>query len=118
MTSDKMRLLRVNLYCTEEDFREVRDLSFKELENRLRIVVSSGRRGNNAFCSVRVIPVLSSETTCDIFLTAYDESKDLITDTDLGEEIVKVIKGSLSMIDIPVISVEQVKNPCFIGYGK
>lgn len=116
--TDKMRLLRVNLYCTENDFKAVRNLNFGELEDRLRLYVSYDHKGNSTIVSVRVIPVLSSTTTCDIFFTPYDENKDFIEKTSLGEDIVNIVQGSLSLIDIQVISVEQVSNPCFIGLNK
>ena len=118
MMTDKFRLLRVNLYCTEADFKAVRNIDFSVLEDRLKLYISYDHQGSNAIVSVRVIPVLSSTTTCDIYFTPYDESGDLLGKTTISEDIVRIVQGSLSLIRIQVISVEQIDSPCFIGLDR
>ncbi len=109
----KLRLIKMNIYVCHDQFSELEGTDFDELQETLRLFASYKGRGKDCVSIVRVLPTLAFENTIDVELVAFNESGDLITDTNAADGIRDIVNEYLD-IDIGHITVKQCTDPFVI----
>ncbi len=111
----KIRLIKTTFYIKHNDFNELENTDFSELQNELRDFFSKRGNGKDCLSIVRVLPTLASSNTADVELVAFTEDIDFINETNAADGIADIINQYLD-IDISHVLIKQSVDP-FVAMG-
>ena len=109
----KLRLIKTSVFVRHDQLTQLQETDFIGLQDALKNYFSKRGNGKNCVSILRIFPVLSSENSIDIELTAFNEDKDFLGSTQASDDIKDIILSVLE-IEISYITFQQVTNPITI----
>ena len=108
--TEKLRLIKTNIYIRHDQFKELEDVDFDSLQEALKNFISKNGKGKSCVSIVRVFPALASSNTVDIELTTFNEDIDFINETNATDGISDIINGFID-VDFSHLVVKQTNDP-------
>lgn len=112
--SRKLRLIKTSIYVQYDQFNELKDVNFAELQGCLKQFFSKRGDGKNCVSIVRVFPTLASSNTIDIELAAFHEEISFLDETDAPDDIIKIIDEYIDL-EFSHFIIKQINDPLQIS---
>lgn len=108
--SKKLRLIKTSIFIKHDQFKELEDVNFDELQDSLKQFFSKRGNGKDCVSIVRVFPTLVSSNTVDVELTAFNEDIDFLDETDASDGIINIIDGYIDL-EFSHFVIKQINDP-------